>query len=405
MASENNLILNLPFEEAAGSAVAYDYSRNRHDAAVSGGADFVTGKHGNCLSFDGTGNAEIESNILDLTGNFTIMAWIKVRDYADGVTGKKVGIFCNTSALNGAKVLWVNAPTGWSFFVIRKTGNAIALYVDTILAGTINMSGALTGIAILQDIYGTGYAYADIDEVKMFNVALSDAEIAEEISNVATIDYFINGVNLKEYGIRVESSSGILDLPKMKTPTSSEWADYHGKVIDLTDKRFEEREITLNCWLKANGKIDFATRVNNFYEVFREDGTQRLMISIHPTKPLVYEVYCADGIAQNKRWHDDKMIGTFQLKLREPDPVKRVVRHQKLSAATNTLNVAFKSSKMVNVYWGDGNVDYDVFGDKTGNNKLTHTYENDGIYYAVIAGVIEEMEDFSTNGIVVWNRL
>ncbi|MGG6550360.1 UNVERIFIED_CONTAM: LamG domain-containing protein, partial [Prevotella sp. 15_C9] len=77
-----------------------------------------------------------------------------------------------------------------------------------------------------------------------------------------------------------------------------------------------------------------------------------LMISIHPTKPLVYEVYCEDGVAPSKRWHDDKMIGTFSLKLKEPDPVKRVVRHQRLNSGSASVSVAFKSDKMVNIYWG-----------------------------------------------------
>lgn len=60
---------------------------------------------------------------------------------------------------------------------------------------------------------------------------------------------------------------------------------------------------------------------------------------------------------------------------------------------------------MVNIYWGDGSVDYDVYGDHTGANAITHTYQDNGIYYAVLGGVIEEMEDFTTSGILVWNKL
>lgn len=106
------------------------------------------------------------------------------------------------------------------------------------------------------------------------------------------------------------------------------------------------------------------------------------MISIHPTKPLLYEVYAADGISYNKRWHDDKMIGTFSLKLREPDPVKRVVRHQRINEASRELSIAFKSDKMVNVYWGDGSFTEDVYGDLTGTKALKHTYADNGVYYA-----------------------
>ena len=151
--------------------------------------------------------------------------------------------------------------------------------------------------------------------------------------------------------------------------------------------------------------MDFTERVNRLYEHFRQDGTQRLMISIHPTKPLVFEVYCEDGVAPSKRWHDDKMIGTFALKLKEPDPVKRVVRHQRLNASNAELTIELKSDKMVNIYWGDGTVSEDIYGDCTGKNALKHTYAENGIYYAIVGGVIEEITDFDTNGIIVWNKL
>lgn len=405
MAAEQNLILYLPFDETAGSTIAYDYAQNRHDAAVTK-ADFVVGKQSNAIHFDGNGKAEIASNFVVLNYNFTILAWVKANTYEDKCTGKRIGLFCNTALLDGSRELWVEVePESWGFFVIRKTGNTVTLSLDTKEVGRLELPGTLTGIALVQDIYQTETAFADLDDVKFFDTFLTDAEIEQELNSVSQLEYYIDGTNLKEYGVRVESSNGVLDLPKLKTPTSSDWADYHGKVIDLTAKRYEEREITLNCWLKASGKMDFTERVNRLYEVFRKDGTQRLMIAIHPTKPLLYEVYCQDGVAPSKRWHDDTMIGTFALKLKEPDPVKRVVRHQRISSATAKLSIEFKSDKMVNIYWGDGSVDYDVYGDHTGKNAITHTYTENGIYYAVIGGVIEEMTDFNTKGILVWNKL
>lgn len=404
-ASETNLILNIPFDEANGSTVAYDYATSRNDAAVEGCA-FIGGKQGNCINFDGNGVATIENNVIPLSGNFTILAWVKTNNYPDGFTGRKIGLFCNTDEVEGYKEVWLDiVPDSWGFFTIKKEGSAIRLYLDTQLVSTFTLSAPLTGIALVQDIYATGNAYADLDEVKVYNVVLTDDEVAEEISSISQLEYFIDGVNLKDYDIRVESSAGVLDLPKLKAPASADWGDYHGEVLDLTDKRYQAREITLNCWMRATGKINFAEKINRFYEHFRKDGTQRLMISIHPTKPLVYEVYCPDGIAPSKRWHDDKMIGTFSLKLREPDPVKRVVRHQRIGSSSAEVSVALKTDKMVNIYWGDGEVTQDVYGDFTGDKALTHRYAENGIYYVVIAGVVEEITDFATNGIIVWNKL
>lgn len=43
MALEQNLILNLPLDEADGSTIAYDFAANRRDATVENCA-FVPGK-------------------------------------------------------------------------------------------------------------------------------------------------------------------------------------------------------------------------------------------------------------------------------------------------------------------------------------------------------------------------
>ena len=405
MALEQNLILNLPFDEADGSTVAYDFAANRHDAEITG-CPFVAGKQGNCIRFPGEGYAEVSANVIPLSGNFTILAWVKVNEYADGVTGRRIGMFCNTDQLEGSRIIWIDViPESWGFITIKKAGNTVTLYLDTQRVSSVTLPAALTGIAIIQDVYGTEYGYADLDEVKVYNVALSDDDIAGSPNSVSQLEYYLNGVNFREMGIRVESSNGVTDLPKLKQAASVDWPDYHGKVVDLSNKRYEEREITLNCWCKASGKIDFVERMNRLYELLQADGTARLMISIHPTKPLLYEVYASDGVAPSKRWHDDKMIGTFSLKLREPDPVKRVVRHQRINYASREVTIALKTDKVVTVYWGDGSVSEDIYGDYTGTKTLKHTYAENGVYYVIVAGVVEEITDFSTNGIIVWNRL
>lgn len=405
-AKETDLILNLPFDEASGSTKAYDYARNRHDATVEG-ADFIAGRQGNCIHFDGEGSATINDNFFNLSGDFTLLAWVKPATYPDGVTGKnRLGFFFNTAELEGSRAAWLDVlPDTWGYYTIRKRGTIIDIFADTQHRETLNLPGALTGLAILQDIYSTGVAFADVDEVKIYGVPLSDEDIADTLNDVRQLDYYINGVNFKDYDIRVSSSEGVLDLPKLKTPLSIDWPDYHGEIVDLDDKRVEARVIKLNCWMRAKGKIDFATKANAFQQQFMRNGTARLMISIHPTKPLVYEVYNADGISHEKRWHDDKMIGTFTLTLREPDPIKRVLRHQRSSQDKAKVTVGFKSDKMVTIYWGDGTADYDLYGDFTGSNVIEHTYATDGTYYPIVAGIIDKITDFTTNAIVVWDTI
>ena len=402
MANDSNIILNIPFDETNGSTIAYDYSSNRADGTVVD-AEFTSGRQGNCIKFDGPGHCDIEQNIITLTGNFTLLAWIKRSAFPDGFTGKRVGFFVRWEAINGHLEEWfdLNADS-WGYWAIVKEGLVIKIYLDTQLVKTITLTTQPSGFAILQDIYSTEYGYGCIDEVKVYNVALTEAEIIESISSVSQLVYSIDGADFKGWDIYVSESNGLLDRPKMKSPTSIDWDDYHGKIIDLTNKRVEEREITLNCFMKANGKLDFVTKLNDFLEVFSKDGTQRLVVDIHPTKPLVYEVYNENGVAISKRWNDDVMVGTFTLKLKEPDPVKRVVRHQRISDATRTLTITLTSTKAVTIHWGDGTTSEDVYGE---NVTVTHTYTNNGVYYAIVSGVIEKIENFTTNGIVVWNKL
>lgn len=100
MADESNIILNMPFDEAAGSTIAYDYSKTRADGTVVE-ADFTGGKQGNCIKFDGNGHCDIDKNVIPLTGNFTLLAWLKRSAFPDGFTGKRIGFFARWEAIEG----------------------------------------------------------------------------------------------------------------------------------------------------------------------------------------------------------------------------------------------------------------------------------------------------------------
>lgn len=402
MATDNELIFNMPFDEADGSKVAYDFSSNRADGTVTD-CSFIGGRQGNCIEFNGNGYCEVNKNVIPLTGSFTLLAWIKRKNPADNFSGKRIGFFVCWDEVNGYNEYWfnLNAET-WGYFSIVKDGLKLRIYLDTQLIETITLPAQPTGIAFLQDVYFTENGYGCIDEIKAYNYAFTQEEITNSIGTVTQLSYILDGSNLKKWDIYVSESEGLLDRPKMKAPLSVEWADYHGKIIDLERKRVDEREITLKCFMKATGKIDFATKLNEFLDVFSKDGTLRLMVEIHPTKPLVYEVYNEEGVAISKRWNDNLMVGTFTLKLKEPSPVKRVVRHQRISDSTKTLNITITTDKAVTIHWGDGTKNEDIYGD---NVKVSHEYKETGVYYAIVAGVIEEIKSFDTNGVIVWNKL
>jgi hypothetical protein len=396
----NDIILNSQFDEPEGSLIAYDYSQNRADGTVVE-SNFVSGRQGNCIEFNGKGYCQIPRNVIPITDNFTMLVWLKRKEMTDGFSGKKIGFWFAWNDFDGYRETWINLNEDWNYISVVKEGLTIRIYLNIQLLETITLPVQPTGFSILQDTYFTEYGYGLLDEVRAYNVALTQEDITNSLNSIKQLSYLINGLNFKTWDVTVSESNGILDLPKLKTPFSINWPDYHGQVIDLTRKRIEAREIELKCWMKATSKMDFVTKLNSFLETFRKDGTHRLTIDIHPIKPLLYEIYCLDGISISKRWNDDLMIGTFTLKLIEPNPVKRIVRHQRHNDTTKTLVITFTSDKNVTIYWGDGTHEQ-TCGE---NITLSHDYDNEGIFHAIVAGVIEEIKNFSTNGIIVWNKI
>ena len=101
---------------------------------------------------------------------------------------------------------------------------------------------------------------------------------------------------------------------------------YHGTTVDLARKYYEPREITLSCFIRANSKEDFTTKLTTFEHIFDKPGTNRLVIEANPERPLIYEVFCKDEISVTKKWREGPMAGSFKLKLTEHEPVKRIFR-------------------------------------------------------------------------------
>ena len=100
MATDTNVILNIPFDETDGSTTAYDYSSNRADGKVIN-AGFTKGKQGNCIKFDGSGHCDIEQDVINLNGDFTLLAWLKRTAFPDGFSGQKIGVFARWDDING----------------------------------------------------------------------------------------------------------------------------------------------------------------------------------------------------------------------------------------------------------------------------------------------------------------
>lgn len=416
MAQEQFMVLNMPFDEAEGAKKTYDYSPNRADGVVTD-ASFEAGRQSNCIRFDGTGKCEVQKNVLDMTRDFTICTWVKLHP----VSNQLIIVF-NYNGINKLyqKSIELNAEQ-WYYLAISRSGNTICTYLNSTLverAVMPNDFGNPIGISINQDNYNTTLGNGCLDETRIYQKELTQEEIDGELNNTKQLAYLLDGVNFKEYGVFVSASKGLLGSLKMKDPLKVDFSGYHGEAVDLARPRFEAREITLECFIHSTGgKMEFVKAVTNFLSQFNKKhitstdivqaepvaaGLHRLTIDIHPTKALVYEVYLPDATQVEKVWNDRDMTGTFTLTLREPEPVKKVLKHIRVNESSKQVSITITTSKLVNIYWGDGTTTQDVYG---ANKTITHNYTTNGDYYVVVTGVIEDIEEFTTNAIIVWDKL
>lgn len=406
-------VLYFPFDEpnstsGANHSTVYDYSPNAIHTVLRGTAKIVGGKNGNSLCLGGDGGNEQTAFTFDVTGDYTTTMWVR-RDTPPADETYKADtltLFFHAANQDNSTEKIYDLSRDWMHLAVVKSGTTIKVYIDGQQVDTFALTEQPDYFLILQDGSNEEETYASIDDFTVYDEPLTADEISALVNTAAhQLCYFIDYIDIREqYGIRFSQSNGLLARPKLKSPTKVDWPDYHGEVVDLTSKRVEARTITLKGWMPAENKTNFIQKWNEFISIFDKDGTQRLMVDVHPTKPLVYEVYLEDEMDTDKKWSDSAMVGTFTLKLKEPDPVKRVVRQlvTSTSADSRNLRIQMTSQKAITIYWGDGTKDEDL----NGTIDITHQYpEGAATYYAIIGGVIEDITNFSTTGIVVWNKI
>lgn len=388
---DKNLILYLPFDDPDGS-VAYDYSKSRADGTLSGGAFFSKqAKVAKCLDLNGDGEC-VTSRTIPLSSSFTLCFYVKP-------TTNSIGWLLNLPGVDNFLEQWLDVmPDIWYFMAFVKNGNQFTIYQDGNEIYKTNLKATPVGLSI-NDPNLSG-VHACFDEVQLFDVVKTPVEILKMQSDT-DVEYYIDGKNFKDFGVYVSASSGLVGMLERKDALTVDWDNYHGKVVDKKRPRYKERTITLECFIEASNKSAFVDWVNLFMAQFDKEGDARLKVEYDgKAKPLVYEVYCPDAVDVTKKWSDDLMVGTFKIKLVECEPVKKVLRHIGVSANSKAqINVT--SSKLLNIYWGDGTHTFDVSGETT----VEHTYTDPDIYDIIVTGVIEDIEAFNTNCIIVWDRL
>lgn len=391
---DKNLLLYLPFDDPDGSK-AYDYSTGRHDATLSDGAELTKiAKTGKALALNG--GECITAQAIPFSSDFTVCAYVKIAT-------TRLGWLLNLPGVENYCEQWLDvAPEMWYFIAFVRSGSTFKVFLNSECVYVGTFSGTPTGLSLSTDELLT--TTASVDELQVFNVAKTEKQILKMQADT-DVEYYVDGVNFKDYGVYVSASDGLVGRLAQKESLSVDYDNYHGVVRDRKRKRFKERTITLQCFIEASSRSAFVEWCNRFFALFDGDHTRRLKVEYDGTaKPLVYEVDLLDESPVDKKWggyNDDLMVGKFTLKLTEDEPVKRVLRH--ISGTSNSkATITVSTYKLLNIYWGDGTHTFNVGGN---NTTVEHTYALPGEYDIIVTGVIEDIEQFETNAITVWELL
>jgi hypothetical protein len=199
------------FDEGEGKTIK-DLSGNGNEGEFKGEPEWVDGKFGKALKFDGADDYIVvpDSDSLDVNGDqITIVAWIKgsgwpaanhivrkLHDQAQGhiyvlrVQPETIRVYIATD-IKPSPGYQVDGTTPlntdkWYHVALVYDGGEIRIYLNGELDGSLTASGNIeTSDAELRIGRGdpAGYFAGVIDEVAIFNVALDEEEIKEIMEN------------------------------------------------------------------------------------------------------------------------------------------------------------------------------------------------------------------------------
>ena len=202
--ADSGLVAAYSFDEGTGTTVA-DGSGNGNDGTIDGATWTSAGQFGNGLMFDGTSALVTinDSASLHLTTGMTLEAWVyptaasaawhdvvmKGNDnYYLEATSIPSGVPAPGGDMIGGPLFGPAALTAnaWTHLATTYDGATLRLYVNGVWVASRAQTGSMaTSTDPLQiggdDVYGQ-YFHGIIDEVRVYNVALTAAQIQSDMN-------------------------------------------------------------------------------------------------------------------------------------------------------------------------------------------------------------------------------
>ena len=265
------------FDEGSGTTVA-DQSGKGNGGTLTNATWVTTGKFNKALSFNGT-NAWVtvpDSATLDLTTGMTVEAWLKPATssgWQSAVVKEQpgnlaYGMYANTNLNRNEAEVYVGGATrsvngtsqlpvaAWSHVAATYDGTTLRLYLNGTQVAQLATSGSILTSSSPLRIGGNGiwgeYFNGLIDEVRVYNRALSAAEIQNDMNVSVTPDTTPPTVSVKN---PAPGSAGI----NVGTPVKATFNELM-KVSTITTSSFQLKDAANNP-LPATVAYDSSTSV------------------------------------------------------------------------------------------------------------------------------------------------
>jgi hypothetical protein len=305
------LMMNLDNVSALGenATKAVDMSRNGKNGTIIGGANYTSsGKYGGAYTFDGLNDyINCSGRATNVQNNWAISAWIKpglsqgptlavyngndgagygfgVGDGAGGSGSVLTGLFGNVAWLNSGYTF--ASATTWYHVVMMRSGGTTYFYVNGAQtsgtsASTPNAPNDRLTIGSELDSSNNPYRYfkGTVDEVRIYNRALSVAEIQElYYSDLYKYDtdkwvFITNQSSLTSQGSYTyqgcaKDIAGNLNCTETRTLLMGDWAP---PGISFTDPTPANGTVTTNTSVVVNISLTNASDLSQF--IWNWNGT------------------------------------------------------------------------------------------------------------------------------------
>jgi hypothetical protein len=232
----SGLVAAWGFNEGSGTSVA-DLSGKGHTGTLSSTSWVSTGKFGAALSFNGSSSwvTIADASDLDLTSALTLEAWVKPSAlgtawrtvmFKERSGGIVYGLYANEDTGHPVGQVWLGSERDalgspglplnvWSHVASTYDGSTLRLYVNGALVSSTAASGSIAASTGVLRIGGNGvwpeWFAGLIDEVRVYNRALSAAEIQSDM-NTAVGTTADSTAPTTPANVRTNSSTGTINV-------------------------------------------------------------------------------------------------------------------------------------------------------------------------------------------------